>query len=140
MQLWNEPIGGNRELGGGSMQELIDIIARVGARLRKEGFANLKFVVPADETEQLSLDEATGILADPGARPYVGAIAYHPYPYGSTYAAVPNILATSGAGKPDPVKVAVRNRLRDLGSKYGLPVFMVEVSHSEVPFGDFRGL
>ena len=100
----------------------------------------MTFVVPAEETEQISLDDARAILADPLARPYVGAIAYHPYPYGSTYASVPNILATSGSGSADRGKIAVRNQLRDLGAQYGVPVFMVEVSHSDVPFGSFDGL
>jgi hypothetical protein len=70
----------------------------------------------------------------------VGAIAYHPYPYGSTYASVPNILATSGAGAPVASRVMVRNKLRDLGLKYGIPVMMVEVSHSDLAFADFNGM
>ena len=140
MQLWNEPIGGNGELAGGSIQELVDIVKTAGARLRREGFAAMRFVVAADETEEISLEEATAILADPVARPYVGAIAYHPYPYGSTYASIPNILSTSGAGKPDLDRIAVRQKLRDLGARNGIPVLMVEVSHSDLTFGDFDGL
>src|SRR4051812_33147819 len=101
MQLFNEPLSGNGELGGGSVQEIIDIIKRSGDRLRAEGFATMKFVVTAEETEAISLRDAQMILADADARKYVGAIAYHPYPYGSTYAAVPNILSTSGSGTPD---------------------------------------
>jgi hypothetical protein len=100
----------------------------------------MTFVVPAEETEQKSLDDAKTILADAGARKYVGAIAYHPYPYGSTYAAVPNILSSSGMGTPDAAKVAVRASLRDLAAAHGIPVFMAEVSHSEVPFDDFRNV
>ena len=99
MQLFNEPLSGNGELAGGSVPEIIDIVKRAGARLRAEGFATMKFVIPAEETEELSLEHATAVLADPVARPFVGAIAYHPYPYGSTYASVPNILATSGSGQ-----------------------------------------
>jgi O-glycosyl hydrolase len=137
MQLFNEPLSGNGELAGGSIGEVIDLIKRCGARLRAEGFATMKFVVTAEETEQISLDDARAILADPDAAQYVGAIAYHPYPYGSTYAAVPNILATSGSGAPDPGKVAVRNELRDLGAQHDIPTMMVEVSHSELPFDSF---
>jgi MYXO-CTERM domain-containing protein len=140
MQLWNEPMSGNGELSGGSTAELVDIVKRAGARLRAEGFATMKFVVPAEETEDLSLQHATAILADPIARPFVGAIAYHPYPYGSTYASVPNILATSGAGAPVASRIKVRNMLRDLGAMYGIPVMMVEVSHSDVAFGNFDGM
>jgi O-glycosyl hydrolase len=140
MQLWNEPLSGNGELSGGSTAELVDIVKRAGARLRAEGFTTMKFVVPAEETEDLSLQHATAILADPVARPFVGAIAYHPYPYGSTYASVPNILATSGAGAPVASRIMVRNKLRDLGATYGIPVMMVEVSHSDVAFGNFDGM
>jgi O-glycosyl hydrolase len=139
LQLWNEPLSGNSELSGGSTQELVDIVKRAGARLRAEGFDKMTFVVPAEETEDVSLSHAKAILDDPAARPYVGAIAYHPYPYGSVYASVPNILATSGTGKPDPGRIAVRNSLRDLGARYGVPVMMIEVSHSDVPFGNFDG-
>lgn len=140
LQLFNEPLSGNRELVGGTPRELVDIVKRAGARLRREGFAAMRFVVPAEETEAVSLANATAILADAEARPFVGAIAYHPYPYGSTYAAVPNILRTSGAGAPDAAAVDVRRRLRDLGRTYGVPVFMNEVSHSELPFDAFDGV
>ena len=140
MQLFNEPLSGNGELAGGSVAEIIDIIKRAGDRLRAERFTTMKFIVTAEETEQKSLADAMAVLADPDARKYVGAIAYHPYPYGSTYAAVPNILATSGAGTPDPGKVALRNQLRDIGAQYGIPTMMVEVSHSELPFDSFDGV
>lgn len=140
LQLFNEPLSGNGELAGGSVTEIIDIIKRSGDRLRAEGFATMTFVVTAEETEAISLRDAQMILADPGARKYVGAIAYHPYPYGSTYASVPNILATSGSGTPDAGKVSVRNQLRDLGAQYGIPTMMVEVSHSELPFDAFDGV
>ncbi|MEO7733282.1 MAG: glycoside hydrolase family 30 beta sandwich domain-containing protein [Kofleriaceae bacterium] len=140
MQLFNEPLSGNGELAGGSVAEIIDIIKRCGNRLRAERFATMKFVVTAEETEAISLRDAQMILADPEARSFVGAIAYHPYPYGSTYASVPNILATSGTGAPDLAKVTLRNQLRDLGAQYGIPTMMVEVSHSEVPFDSFDGV
>lgn len=140
IQLFNEPTSGNHELDPGSTQEVIDIIKRTGVRLRREGFPSVKFVVPGEETEERSLDVATAILADPDARQYVGAISYHSYPYGSTYSVISKILETSGRGKPDPEKVAVRRRLRDLGSKYALPVWMTEVSHGDVPALSFDGL
>jgi O-glycosyl hydrolase len=140
LMLFNEPTSGNNELQTGSAAEVRDIIKRAGQRLRQDGFAEVKFVVPGEETEQRSLDVATTILADPIAREFVGAIAYHPYPYGSTYAAVPNILNTSGKGQPDAQKIAVRNRLRDLGKKHGIQVWMTEVSHAEVPALSFSNL
>jgi O-glycosyl hydrolase len=139
LQLWNEPLSGNGELVGGSPQELVDIVKRTGVRLLAAGIVP-RFVVPAEETEAISLSHASLILADAEARSYVGAIAYHPYPYGSTYASVPNILSSSGAGTPNAAAVTARNNLRDLGAQYSLPVFMVEVSHSELSFDDFDGV
>ena len=129
--LFNEPTSGNRELGTPIRlpQEIVDIVKRAGARLRSAGFNTVKFVVPAESRESKSLSVAQVIMNDPVARQYVGAIAYHPYPYGSTYSYVPNILATSGSGHPDSGKVQLRNQLRDLGEQYGIPVWMTEVSN-----------
>ena len=76
IQLFNEPTSGNRELDGGSPQEVRDIVKRVGERLRSLGFADAKFVVPGEEAEYRSLEVAKVILADPDARQFVGAIAY----------------------------------------------------------------
>jgi O-glycosyl hydrolase len=137
LMLFNEPTSGNGELAGGTPQMIADIVSRSGARIRAGGFADMRFLVPCEEREDISLNNARTVLQDANARPYVGAIGYHPYPYGSTYAAVANILATSGAGKPDAGKVAVRNQLRDLAAMYKVPVFMTEVSHSELAFDDF---
>ncbi|HEV8722537.1 MAG TPA: glycoside hydrolase family 30 beta sandwich domain-containing protein [Candidatus Binatia bacterium] len=142
LMLFNEPLSGNRELLNGTTKDVVDIVKRVGARLRNAGFKDIKFVVPNEETEEKSLESAKAILSDAEARPYVGAIGYHPYPYGSVYANVPKILETSGVGKPDPDRIAVRNKLRDLGKQYGIPVWMTEVSHGEVDprsFDDLRG-
>lgn len=142
VQLFNEPTSGNDELDPGSIREEIDIIKRVANRLKKEGFPFVKFVVPGEESEERSLEVATAILADAEAREHVGAIAYHPYPYGATYSRVPKILNTAGRGKPDLARVAVRHQLRDLGRKYSLPLWMTEVSNGAVPprsFDDLRG-
>lgn len=140
LELFNEPTSGNGELDPGSTKEEIDIVKRVGKRLRKEGFSSVKFVVPGEETEEKSLEVATAILADADARQYVGAIAYHPYSYSSTYCVIRNILNTAGRGRPDPEKVAVRNNLRALGKRHGLPLWMTEVSHGGVPAISFDGL
>lgn len=130
--LFNEPLTGNGELQGGSLAEVIDIIKRAGARLRREGFTRVKFVVPSEETVSSSYDAASAILRDAEARQYVGAIAYHPYPYGSPYSYVPRLLATSGAGQPDRHEIEARGRLRDLAARYGVPLWMNEVSHAGV--------
>lgn len=140
--LFNEPLTGNRELLNGDVRDVVDIVKRAGARLRNEGFSEIKFVVPNEETVKKSFSTITVVLSDPDARQYVGAIGYHPYPYGSVYASIPRILSTSGAGKPDPNEIAVRNQLRDIGKQYGIPIWMTEVSHGEVDpraFDDLRG-
>lgn len=126
--LFNEPLSGNAELGYASTQTVVDIIKKSGARLRQAGFNKMKFVVPGEETEFKSLDTAKAIFADPEAQQYVGAVAYHPYPYLSTYSWPTNILETSGKGKPDQSRVLVRNQLRDLAKKYEVKLFMTEVS------------
>lgn len=139
MMLFNEPLSGNRELQGGSTQEVVDIVKRTGARLKAAGF-QVKFVVPNEETERKSLETATAILADPEARQYVAAIGYHPYPYGSPYASIPQILKTSGQGKPDAARLEVRGELKALAARYDLPLWMTEVSHGEVPLESMDAL
>jgi O-glycosyl hydrolase len=137
----NEPLTGNRELAGGAHRsDIVDIIKRAGQRLRDEGFPDVKFVVPGEETEETSLATAAEILADAEARQFVGVIAYHTYPYGSTYAGVTPILATSGSGNPDAGRIAVRAQIRDLGAQYGIPVWMTEVSTGGVDARAFDGL
>jgi O-glycosyl hydrolase len=138
--LFNEPLSGNGELAGGTTQEVVDLVKRAGARLRSEGFADVKFVVPNEETVTKSLQTATAILADAEARQYVAAIGYHPYPYTSPYAAIPTLLKTAGMGKPDPAEVAARQQLRDLAAQYGLPLWMTEVSNGGVDPRSFDSL
>lgn len=138
--LFNEPLSGNDELLNGTTQDVVDIVKRAGARLNSEGFSQIKFVIPNEETEQKSINTATAVLSDPVARPYVGAIGYHPYPYGSTYASIPKILNTSGTGNPDTGMISIRNQLRDLGQQYGIPVWMTEVSHGGVDPRSFDSL
>ena len=138
--LFNEPTSGNRELAGGGVQELVDLVKAVGARFRREAFGNLRLVVASEESEEASLASARAILADPEARRYVGAISYHTYPYGSIYSDVNHILATSGQGRPDAGRIKVRNDIRDLAKQYGLQVWMTEVSNGRVgPLDSLRG-
>jgi len=142
VMLFNEPLGGNGELQGGSVQEIVDLVKAVGSRLEREGFSNVRFVLPNDETVWGTLEIVSAVLSDPIARKYAGPIGYHSYPYGSPYASIPRILSTSGAGTPDPDSVTARDRLRQLSQRYGLPVWMTEVSHGEVDptsYDDFRG-
>ncbi len=139
--LFNEPTTGNQELGaGGSVQEVVDLVKVVGLRLRSEGFMDTRMVVASEETEEASLNTARAVLADPDARRHIGAISYHTYPYGSIYSDVNRILATSGQGKPDAGRIKVRNDIRDLAKRYGMQVWMTEVSNGRAgPLDSLRG-
>ncbi len=142
VMLFNEPLSGNGELNGGTVQEIVDLVKAAGDRMEQEGFIDVKFIVPSDETPAKSLEIASAVLNDADARKYVGVIGYHAYPYDSIYASVPNILDTSGIGVPDAEAVAIRSQLRELSQKYDLPVWMTEVSHGDVnplSYEDFRG-
>lgn len=135
--LFNEPLSGNHELLNGSVKDIVNIVKRTGKRLQSEGF-QVRFVLPNEETEENTVQVAKAILSDPEARQFVGAIGYHTYPYGSTYSSISEILATSGVGKPNPERIAVRERLRDLGQQYKIPVWMTEVSHGNVKAQSFE--
>ena len=130
---FNEPTSGNCEVGGGQTHAVVAIIKSLGKRLRDEGFKDTMLVAPCEETVARSLEVAKAILEDAEARPYVGAIGYHCYPYGSPYASVRNILEHSGKGKPPPHEIELRRNLRDLAARHGLPLWMTEVSHAEAP-------
>lgn len=142
LQPFNEPLSGNEELRDGTRQDLVDIVKRTGDRLATEGFGDVRFVVPSEETEEQSYTSASAILADPHARSYVGAIGYHPYPYESPYANIRRLLRTSGLGHPDASRIAARQRLRELARAHNLPLWMTEVSNGGVDprsYDDFRG-
>lgn len=138
--LFNEPTTGNAELGGGGVREVVDLVKTVGERLQREGFGHLRLAIASEETEEASLATARAVLADPQARRFVGAITYHTYPYGSVYSLVANVLATSGEGRSDPGRLAVRKALRDLAREHGLQLWMTEVSHGAAgPLDSMRG-
>jgi O-glycosyl hydrolase len=148
-QLGNEQLSGNRASinpdGSGfgpvdPVQQMVDITKRAGARLRAAGFLKTRFMVGTEETEEVSLHLAAAILSDPDARKYVGAVGYHSYPYNVGYSSVPFILRTSGEGHPSFDRIEVRNRLRDLGKRYNVRVWMTENSHAgnALSYEDFR--
>jgi len=128
LQLFNEPTTGNSELQSSSIQEVVDLVKRIGERLRAAGFGSVKFLVPNEETIGRSLEVARAILGDPQAGQFVGAIGYHPYPYGSVYVSVRRILETSGSGEPDATARQQLEQLKALGQQYGVPVWMTEVT------------
>jgi O-glycosyl hydrolase len=82
---------------------LRDVARLLGARLRAEGFAT-KLVLPDDVSPVDAYPRLQAILADPEARQYVGAVAYHLY----------------GRGSED--------RVAQLAKQYGIPVWMTEFS------------
>ncbi len=129
LMLFNEPLSGNTELRGGSTKEIVDIIKRTGSVLRANNFS-AKFLIPNEGSEELSLQIAETVLQDADARPFVGAIGYHPYPYESVYVDGARVLATSGAGNPVADRINIRTRLKNLGKQYNVPLWMTEVSNS----------
>ena len=137
---FNEPTSGNRELSNGGIRDVVDLTKAIGKGLRAEGFKDVLLVVPCEETVAQSLRVSQAILEDEEARPFVGAIGYHCYPYGSPYASVKKILQGPGKGRPDPKEIEVRKKLSDLAAKHKLPLWMTEVSHSEVPALSFDAL
>jgi len=85
-------------------QWLHDVVVQLGQRLRAAGFRT-KLVIPDDENPVDAYTRAVAVLQDPGARQYVGAVAFHIYRIGSP------------ADYP---------RLRALASRYRLPLWMTE--------------
>lgn len=86
------------------------VVVRLGRRLRAAGFPT-KLVIPDDENPTDAYRRATAVLADPEARRYVGALAYHVYRWGNW-------------------DEGDLGRMRQLGTRYGLPVWMTEFSSS----------
>jgi O-glycosyl hydrolase len=93
LQLWNEPLTGNRELHGGTMQDMLAILKHTGRRLREAGYSRVRFLAGNEETVTATLADLRAITQDAEARGYVGAIGYHAYPYGSDYSYIPRLLA-----------------------------------------------
>jgi len=146
--IFNEPSSGNQELGTSPARpdsEIVDLVKRIGDRLRAAGFNKVRLVTPNQETVSKSIQTARAILNDAQARQYIGVIGYHPYPYRSAYSYVPNVLSASGQGNPSATAVQERRELAALAASYGIPVWMTEVSHAfmgedNVQYNDFRVL
>ena len=81
------------------------VVVQLGRQLRAEGFKT-KLVIPDDENPTDAYRRAVAVLADPTARQYVAALAYHVYRWDRT----------------DMV------RMRQLATKHKLPVWMTEYS------------
>jgi len=80
-----------------SVDDYVAIARRLGQRLRAQGL-DTQLVVSDGLNPQASLAYMKAVLADPSARPYVGALAYHSYadPYPDPAA----VLRTSADGAP----------------------------------------
>jgi O-glycosyl hydrolase len=129
-QLFNEPLGGNEEMRGAEPGDLADIVKKAGQRLRQLGFPDVRFVVPNEVNVPHTLRSAEVILGDRGARPFVGAIGYHPYGdgFGSGH-----VLALASRGEVDRAAVESRARLRDLAAKHGVHLWITETSRNGLP-------
>jgi O-glycosyl hydrolase len=103
----NEP--GYRRSGLWSGEWLREVTKLLGAKLRAEGFGT-RIVIPDDVSPAEAYKRASIVLADPAARQYVGAIAYHLYDDRSN-----------------------RDRLKALGESYGIPIWMTEFAFAS-PF------
>ena len=101
----NEPgfYGGTQTWSGAWLR---DVVKRLGARLAAEGIRT-KLVVPDDVSPAEAYPRLQVILADPQARQYVGAVAYHLYGRGS------------------------EREIARLAKQYGIPVWMSEFSTPE---------
>lgn len=96
----NEP--GYPRSGTWSGNYLREVTKLLGAKLRAEGFRT-RIVIPDDVSPAEAWRRAAVILADPAARQYVGALAYHLYDDRSD-----------------------RDKLKALGETYGIPIWMTE--------------
>lgn len=103
----NEP--GYSRSGIWSAEWLRSTTKLLGAKLRAEGFST-KLVIPDDVSPAEAYHRASVVLADPAARQYVGAIAYHLYDDRSS-----------------------RDKLKELGEQYSIPVWMTEYAEAK-PF------
>lgn len=97
----NEP--GTSRGGNRSAEWLRRVVVGLGERMSAEGLRT-RLVIPDDLNPTEAYRRASFVLADPRARPYVGALAYHLY-----------------GGDSDDVVA-----MRDLARRYGLPVWMTE--------------
>jgi hypothetical protein len=97
----NEPTGLGAPVSDADYMR--EVVKRLGHRLRAEGFST-RIVIPDNVSPSTSASFAQTILADPDARQYVAAIAYHLY------------------GEPITNSAA----LKDLSAQYGIPLWMSE--------------
>lgn len=116
------PIAGNPSRSFVDPANYVELVKRLGARLRAHGLAT-KIVLAEGVTPGSALPYMRAALEDPEARGYLGAIAFHSYDGYQERAT----LEASAAGTPN--NADVRAEIRDLGRQYDLPVWMTEVCY-----------
>ena len=103
--IMNEP--GYKRGDNWSGEYIRDVVKLLGPKLQAEGF-NTKIVVPDDLNATQAYQRSQIILADPVARQYVGALAFHLY--------------------QEPLSNAIK--MKQLSEQYGIPLWMTEYSQS----------
>ena len=118
------------------ISDYVTILKRLGARMQAEGLST-KIVVSDGWTPQNALLYMQAALADPEARQYVGALAYHAYADG--YDNPDMLLNSSAGGQPPHAAVEIRQQIRELAAQYNLPIWMTEVCYcTQRNFSDFE--
>jgi len=102
LSIVNEPSYSRNTMSGAFIRDVIKIL---GPKLRAAGLATL-VVIPDDVRSSNAAAKTQTIMADPLARPYVGALATHLYDESIT-----NV-----------------SQMRTLAEQYGLPLWMTEFS------------
>jgi O-glycosyl hydrolase len=90
------------------------MVVMLGARMRAAGLAT-RLVIPDDENPSDAYRRASVVMADPTARQYVAALAYHIYRWSDADIA----------------------RMRELATRYRLPVWMTE--YNDPSYGSWPG-
>jgi O-glycosyl hydrolase len=90
------------------------MVAMLGTRMRAAGL-DTRLVIPDDENPSDAYRRASVVMADPNARPYVAALAYHIYKWND----------------------ADITRMRDLAMRYRIPIWMTE--YNDPSYGSWPG-
>lgn len=117
---FSEPSGGGIDWPI-SAEQARRVVRELGRRLERNGFGEVRMIVPDAVSPGASAEYARAILDDPEARRHVAAIGFHPY--------------RSGPGGEDPSAAwkSSREELRALADEHDLPLRMTE-------FADIGGL
>jgi O-glycosyl hydrolase len=102
----NEP---TLEIAGAfSMEWFVEMVRELGRRIDQAGLAT-QLIIPDDLAPETGIAFAEAVMADPETRQYIAALGYHLY----------------GGNE------VAQQRFAELGSEYGVPVWMTEYSRAE---------